>query len=79
MLMLWMRRYARPLFIPFAAATFLTLLGSILTGWHYAVDGYVGILLGQFSYWAALKLERDPEAQTAPERDGPVAADEEEE
>ena len=65
MLMLWMRRYARPLFIPFAGATFLTFLGSIITGWHYAVDGYVGILLGQVSYWAALKLERGPKEETA--------------
>ena len=59
MLMLWMHRYARPLFIPAAVAAFLTFLGSIITGWHYAVDGYVGILLGQGAYWAALRLERE--------------------
>jgi hypothetical protein len=58
MLMLWMRRYARPLFLPAVIATLLTFLGSIATGWHYAIDGYVGIALGQFSYWAALRWER---------------------
>ena len=59
MLMLWMHRYARPLFIPAAIATFLTFLGSIITGWHYAIDGYVGIALGQAAYWTSLRLERD--------------------
>ncbi len=59
MFMLWLHRYARPLFVPAAAATFLTFLGSIITGWHYAVDGYVGIALGTLAYWAALRLERD--------------------
>ena len=63
--MLWMHRYARPLFIPFAVATFVTFLGSIITGWHYAVDGYVGILIAQLAYWAALRLERDPATEDA--------------
>lgn len=68
MLMLWMHRYARPLFIPAAIATFLTFLGSIITGWHYAIDGYVGIGLGQIAYWAALRFERgDRPVETRPE------------
>jgi hypothetical protein len=58
LLMLWMRRYARPLFIPALIATGLTFLGSIVTGWHYAIDGYVGIGLGQLSYWLAHRTER---------------------
>lgn len=58
MLMLWLRRYARPLFLPAVIATVLTFLGSIVTGWHYAVDGYVGIGLGQLSYWVAMRTER---------------------
>ena len=58
MLMLWLRRYARPLFLPAVIATVLTFLGSIVTGWHYAVDGYVGVGLGQLSYWLALRTER---------------------
>jgi hypothetical protein len=55
--MLWMWRYARPLFVPAVIGTFLTFLGSIVTGWHYAIDGYVGVLLAQLSYWAALWLD----------------------
>lgn len=47
---LWARRRARPLVVPFALATALTFLGSILTGWHYAVDGYVGMLLAWVCY-----------------------------
>jgi hypothetical protein len=42
---LWSRRHARSLFWPCVAATALTFLGSVVTGWHYAVDGYAGILL----------------------------------
>jgi hypothetical protein len=66
MFMLWMHRYARPLFIPYAAATFLTFLGSIITGWHYAIDGYVGILLGTLAYWLALRLERGSRPRGTP-------------
>jgi hypothetical protein len=47
---LWARRRARPLAVFFALATFLTFLGSILTGWHYAVDGYAGMLLAWICY-----------------------------
>ncbi len=58
MFMLWFHRHVRPLFIPAAAATFLTFLGSIITGWHYAIDGYVGIALGTLAFWVAIRLER---------------------
>lgn len=58
MLMLWIRRYARPLFALAVIGTLLTFLGSIVTGWHYAVDGYVGIGLAQLSYWLANRTER---------------------
>ena len=44
-LALFARRRSRPLFLFFAAAAILTFWGSIVTGWHYAVDGYAGILL----------------------------------
>lgn len=40
------RRRSRVLFVFFAAATALTFYGSLVTGWHYAVDGYAGLLLG---------------------------------
>jgi hypothetical protein len=60
---LWARRHARRLFLPFAAAAGLTFLASVATGWHYAVDGYLGALLAV----AALRLA---------ERFEPVAEDE---
>jgi hypothetical protein len=49
---LWTWRHARRLFLPCALATGLTFFGSLVTGWHYAVDGYAGLLLA----WAAVAL-----------------------
>lgn len=48
----WFRRHQRRLALPFALATLLTFFGSLATGWHYAVDGYVGVLLA----WVAVRL-----------------------
>ncbi|MFI5182414.1 MAG: phosphatase PAP2 family protein [Thermoanaerobaculia bacterium] len=36
----------------FAVLSILTFLGSLVTGWHYAVDGYAGFLLA----WGAWRL-----------------------
>jgi hypothetical protein len=47
------RKRSRPLFVFFAAATVLTFFGSLVTGWHYAVDGYAGLLLGWLCVRAA--------------------------
>jgi hypothetical protein len=47
---LWARRHARRFFWPLAGATVLTFFGSIATGWHYAIDGYAGMLLA----WLAI-------------------------
>lgn len=49
---LWARRRAPRLFVPWAAATALTFFGSLATGWHYAVDGYAGMVLA----WVAIRL-----------------------
>lgn len=78
---LWARRRARLLFVPFVVATLLTFIGSILTGWHYAVDAYAGILLAWVCYRLALvgeparrqpaegaEADETPEAET--EREG---------
>lgn len=54
---LWCRRHARPLFVLFVAGTLLTFIGSILTGWHYAVDGYAGLLLAWLCYRLAIAGE----------------------
>ena len=49
----WTWRYLRPIFVLFFVATGLTFIGSLLTGWHYAVDGYAGILLAWLSFYLA--------------------------
>ncbi len=59
---LWARRSARPLFMPFAVATLLTLIGSVLTGWHYALDGYLGMLLAWLCFRLAIAFDRSPQA-----------------
>jgi hypothetical protein len=58
----WSWRHARPIAWIFIAATGLTFLGSLVTGWHYAVDGYVGILLAVASYRLAFLFERGDRA-----------------
>jgi hypothetical protein len=65
---LWARRHERRLFLPLALATFLTFFGSLVTAWHYAVDGYAGMLLAWFAVAVADRLE-----PVAPETGGPAA------
>lgn len=68
LILLWCFRRARPFAAPFLAFVVVTFLGSIATGWHYAVDGYVGIALGQACYWisqrVSLELPDPAEAET---------------
>lgn len=64
--MLWARRFARPLYTPLLVATLLTFLGSVVSGWHYAVDGYLGMLLAYLAYRLALRFEPVEETATAP-------------
>ena len=66
LLLLWIRRRARPWLVPAVIGWGLTFLGSIVTGWHYALDGYVGIGIATLAYWAAWRLE--------PQAAGPEAA-----
>jgi hypothetical protein len=69
---LWARRRAPRLFVPFALATALTFFGSLATGWHYAVDGYAGILLA----WGAVRLADRLEPLPGAERAGAQRAEE---
>jgi hypothetical protein len=55
---LWARRRFRPLFPLLVLATAFTFAGSLVTGWHYAVDGYVGVLLAWGCYRLARWMER---------------------
>lgn len=50
-LALWARRRCRALFVLYTVLTALTFLGSLITGWHYAVDGYAGVLLAFGVAW----------------------------
>ena len=54
---LWARRRARWLALPFALATAFTFAGSLLSGYHYAVDGYAGMLLAWLCYRVAVWRE----------------------
>ena len=71
LLTLWARTASRELFALGIAFTTLTFVGSIVTGWHYAVDGYAGLLLGQACYELSRLVERP--AARAPAAEIPVA------
>lgn len=49
-LALWARRRCRPAFLVFAVLTPITFVGSVASGWHWAVDGYAGLLLAWLAY-----------------------------
>jgi len=58
---LWARRYARRWYPVGVIATALIFFGSIATGWHYAVDSYVGLALGWLAVVCADRFEPVPE------------------
>ena len=65
LLLVWCRRRARAL-APFALGVLLLhVLGSVATGWHYAVDAWAGAALALLAAWAAGRLARGP-AEEAP-------------
>ena len=65
---LWCRRFARPLYLLFVLGSLLTFLGSVVTGWHYAVDGYLGAALAFGCYWLACRFDPpEDEPETPPE------------
>ncbi len=63
---LWCRRFARPFYLFFLIATFLTFLGSIISGWHYAVDAYLGLALAWGCYWLACRWDPPETAEPTP-------------
>jgi len=56
---IWMHREWRPGAVLFALAAFFVFIGSMITGWHYLIDGIAGIALAFGSYalsqWIAKK------------------------
>lgn len=58
---LWMRRLWTAGEVLFGILVFVIFLGSMVTGWHYLVDGIAGIALGWGCYalsWRASRMER---------------------
>ena len=43
--MFFARRRSKTLFVLFAALTAVTFFASVVSGWHYAIDGYAAVLL----------------------------------
>ena len=66
----WCRRHLRPLWVVFLVATLLTFLGSVVTGWHYAIDGYVGVALAWACFRLAERLEAGGGSGFRPARSG---------
>jgi hypothetical protein len=66
-LALWARRRCRPLFLVYLFFTLLTFFGSLVTGWHYAVDCYAGVLLAMLCVAVGERVarERRPPGQDA--------------
>lgn len=52
----WALCEGRRLVPVFAAMTLLTFAGSVLTGWHYAVDAYAGVALAWLCYRVGRRL-----------------------
>ena len=51
-------RMHKSLGIIFTAYAALILVGSVHLGWHYAVDGYAGIVIALAAWWVAAPLSR---------------------
>jgi PAP2 superfamily len=51
-LALFARRRSRTLFLLYAAATAITMFSAVVSGWHYAIDVYAGLLLA----WGCARL-----------------------
>jgi len=51
---LWMRRLWIYGEIVFGIFALVILIGSVVTGWHYLIDGVAGIVLAAFAYKAAV-------------------------
>jgi hypothetical protein len=48
---LWMRRVWRGGEVIFGVFVVAILIGSVVTGWHYLIDGIAGIVLAWLCYW----------------------------
>jgi hypothetical protein len=53
---LFARPFGRTLTFAAWTATLLTFIGSIVTGWHYAVDGYAALVPAILAYFVSMRL-----------------------
>jgi hypothetical protein len=53
---LWMRRMWRGGEVIFGVFVVAILIGSLVTGWHYLIDGIAGIALAWLCYCAAIRI-----------------------
>jgi hypothetical protein len=49
---LFARKRSRPVFLVFTVLTAVTFFTSVVSGWHYAIDGYAALLLAWVSFAA---------------------------
>ena len=54
---LWMRRLWISGQVLFGVFTLIIFLGSMITGWHYLIDGIAGIALALVCYWIFARIE----------------------
>lgn len=59
---LWMRKQWRYGQIVFGIFLLVIFLGSMVTGWHYLIDGVAGIILAVLCYWGARRWAFPPAA-----------------
>jgi hypothetical protein len=57
---LWMRKLWRYGEFVFGFFLFVIFLGSMVTGWHYLVDGVAGMVLAALCYWGARRWAFPP-------------------
>ena len=57
---LWMRRLWRSGEVLFGLFAVVILIGSVVTGWHYLIDGLAGIVLAACCYALAVRAARVP-------------------
>lgn len=67
------RHFSRTAFVVMLILTILMFCGSVITGWHYAIDGYAGALLGWIAYRIAMWRTSPERAEPSPSRRSAVA------
>ena len=55
---LWMRRLWIYGQIVFGVFALIIVIGSVVTGWHYLIDGVAGVVLAALSYYAGTRIYR---------------------